>query len=85
MGNIPTHNCTVTIDGEEITTVKPSSVLDCDRPACKQRADMARRGTSYELDYIESRLAQSQQRLHTVMKDMAMWELVAEAKRRAAT
>lgn len=82
MGDFPTHSCMVTYDGDELPVTSPMSLLDCKRPRCRQRAELARRGTAYSIETIRVRLADAEDKLRDRLDDVDMWRLVLEAKER---
>lgn len=83
MGDFPTHNCVVTVDGEQFLTVLPCSQLDCINPVCARRANGAHLAAEmYTLDYIESRINEAQAAIRIAMDTRAHWELYREAAQR---
>jgi hypothetical protein len=83
MGDFPRHGCSVTVDGEEIFTMSPMSQLDCERTRCAQRSERAKMAANiYTDDYVQERIDKAHADMQRAMDDLAIWQLVAEAKRR---
>lgn len=86
MGDFPTHNCTVTYDGDVLPVVSPMSQLDCTKPRCKNRAEQAELAADmYGLEYIERRIEQIHAAVREALDNRTTWELYREAKLRRLT
>ena len=64
--------------------VCPMSMLDCEQPACKERAAVAERFARRELGWIEGQIEHARLHVLSAMDEAALWELALEAKRRQA-
>lgn len=83
VGDFPTHQHAIEYDGDQLIVTSTMSVLDCDNEECRRRAEIAERGTFWNLDYIEKRIAEAQEQVRAAMDLESLWRLVLEAKQRS--